>query len=154
MRHVALAYTPEGDGHEEAVTGKDPCGLIVQFQKHFTLKEARALLPELRSIFQDAHHRRDAVQKTDAELGERLKRTGTDTGGKEVSVLLMDMLQLNVQLRRLQEMGVQIKDFERGLVDFPHLREGREVFLCWELEEDDIEFWHDIDAGYSGREKL
>lgn len=127
---------------------------MYHFQKHFTLKEAQALLPELRSIFQDAHRRRDAVQKTDAELGERLQRTGAEAGGKEVSVLLMDMLQLNLQLRRLQEMGVQIKDFERGLVDFPHLRDGREVFLCWELNEDDIEFWHDIDAGYAGREKL
>jgi hypothetical protein len=51
-------------------------------------------------------------------------------------------------------MGVQIKDFERGLVDFPHIRDGREVFLCWELHEGDIEFWHDIDAGYTGRERL
>ena len=66
----------------------------------------------------------------------------------------MDMLQLNVQIRRLQDVGVQIKDFERGLVDFPHIRDGREVFLCWELSEDDIEFWHDIDAGYARRERL
>ncbi len=66
----------------------------------------------------------------------------------------MDMLQLNTQLRRIQEIGVQIKDFDRGLVDFPHLREGREVFLCWELDEDDITFWHDIDDGYAGREHL
>jgi hypothetical protein len=125
-----------------------------QFQKHFTLEEARALLPELRSIFQDAHRRRDIVLQTDTELGEDLKQTGADVGGEKVSGLLMDMLQLNVQLRRLQDMGVQIKDFERGLVDFPHIRDGREVFLCWELNEDDIEFWHDIDTGYAGRERL
>lgn len=124
------------------------------FQKHFTLEEARALLPELRSIFQDAHRRRDVVQQTDTELGQELKQTGADVGGEKVSGLLMDMLQLNVQLRRLQDMGVQIKDFERGLVDFPHIRDGREVFLCWELNEDDIEFWHDIDSGYAGRERL
>jgi len=124
------------------------------FQKHFTIEEARALLPELRSIFQDAHRRRDVVQQTDTELGEELKQTGTDVGGEKVSSLLMDMLQLNVQIRRLQDMGVQIKDFERGLVDFPHIRDGREVFLCWELNEDDIEFWHDIDSGYAGRERL
>ena len=51
-------------------------------------------------------------------------------------------------------MGVQVKDFDRGLLDFPHILDGREVFLCWELDEDDIEFWHDIDAGYAGRERL
>ena len=126
----------------------------MHFQKHFTLDEARALLPDLRRIFQDIYRRRDVVQKTDAELGKRLKQTGADVGGKKVSALLMDMLQLNQQLLRIQEMGVQIKDFDRGLVDFPHLREGREVFLCWELGEDDIEFWHDLDAGYAGRERL
>jgi hypothetical protein len=124
------------------------------FQKHFTLEEARALLPELRGIFRDAHRRRDVVQKADTELGKELKQTGAEVGGEKVSGLLMDMLQLNVQLRRLQEMGIQIKDFERGLLDFPHLRDGREVFLCWELDENDIEFWHDIDSGYSGRERL
>ena len=124
------------------------------FQKHFTLEEARALLPELRNMFRDAHRRLDVVQKVDKELGRELKQTGAEVGGEKVSGLLMDMLQLNTQLRRLQEMGVQIKDFERGLLDFPHLRDGREVFLCWELNEDDIEFWHDIDAGYAGRERL
>jgi hypothetical protein len=124
------------------------------FQKHFTIDEARAMLPELRSVFSDAHRRRDVVQKTDSELGKRLKETGADVGGEKVSGLLMDMLQLNTQLRRIQEMGVQIKDFDRGLIDFPHIRDGREVFLCWELDEDDIEFWHDIDCGYGGRERL
>ena len=124
------------------------------FKKHFTLEEARALLPELRRAFRDAHRRRDVVHQTDKELGETLEKTGSDVGGEKVSGLLMDMLQLNNQLRRLQEMGIQIKDFERGLLDFPHLRDGREVFLCWELDENDIEFWHDIDSGYSGRERL
>ena len=124
------------------------------FQKHFTIEEARALLPELRSIFRDAHRRREIVLQTDTELGKELKQTGADVGGEKVTGLLMDMLQLNVQIRRLQDMGVQIKDFERGLVDFPHIRDGREVFLCWELSEDDIEFWHDIDAGYARRERL
>ncbi len=125
-----------------------------QFEKHFTLEEARALLPELRGIFRDAHRRRDVVQKTDAELGHELKQSGAEVGGEKVSCLLMDMLQINVQLRRIQDLGVQIKDFDRGLVDFPHIRDGREVHLCWELEEDDIEFWHDIDTGYSARERL
>jgi hypothetical protein len=126
----------------------------VQFQKHFSVDEARALLPEIRRIFQDAHRRRDHMQKADAELGETSKRTGADLGGGKVSALLLDMLQLNLQLQHIQELGVQIKDFERGLVDFPHLRDGREVFLCWELDEDDIEFWHDLDTGYAGRERL
>ncbi len=124
------------------------------FAKHFSLAEARALLPELRQMFRDIHRRRDAVRQADEQLRERLKATGGDLGGKAVTALLLDWLQMNQQLRRVQSLGIQIKDFDRGLVDFPHLREGREVFLCWELDEDDIEFWHDVDTGYAGRERL
>jgi hypothetical protein len=52
-------------------------------------------------------------------------------------------------------MEVVLRDLERGLVDFPALRDGREVYLCWvEREEDTIDFWHDVDAGYAGREPL
>ena len=125
-----------------------------RFQKHFTLAEARALLPELRQLFRDIHRRRDAVRQADETLREQLVQTGGDLGGKMVAGLLLDLLQLNRQVRHIQALGILVKDFDRGLVDFPHLRDGREVFLCWELDEDDIEFWHEVDAGYAGRERL
>jgi hypothetical protein len=57
-------------------------------------------------------------------------------------------------LAEFQNREIVIKDLERGLVDFPAIIGGREVFLCWEKDEDDIEFWHDIDTGYAGRERL
>ena len=59
--------------------------------------------------------------------------------------------------RVVQEFGrreIQIKDVERGLIDFPALIGDKEVFLCWEEDDDDIEFWHDLDSGYAGRERL
>ena len=124
------------------------------YKKHFTVEEARELLPELRRIFKDAHSRRERARRSDENLGRLLRKTGADIGGEPVTDLLMDLQQMNAQLERVQKLGVQIKDFDRGLVDFPHIREGREVFLCWELEEDDIEFWHDLDTGYAGRERL
>ena len=126
----------------------------MRFQKHFTVEEARALLPELRQIFKDAHVRHQRVREADTKLGELQKKTGDDLGGPQVSGMFHDLLQMNAQLRRLEKLGVQVKEFDRGLIDFPHLREGREVFLCWELDEDDIEFWHDLDTGYAGRERL
>jgi hypothetical protein len=126
----------------------------MQFQKHFTLDEARALLPQLRAMLRDALRRRDRVLQADTALGAQLKESRGDVGGEAVTSLLMDLAQMNAQLRAVQALGVQIKDFDRGLLDFPHIREGREVFLCWELSEDDIEFWHDLDAGYAGRERL
>ena len=63
-------------------------------------------------------------------------------------------LELQRTLGELQAMDVVLRDLERGLVDFPALREGREVYLCWEAGEDAIEFWHDTDTGYGGRQPL
>ena len=126
----------------------------MQFQKHFTLEEARSLLPRLRQIFQDIHRRRDRIRDADDRLANAMRQTSADLGGRLVNGLLMDLLQLNGQLQRIQKMGVIVKDLDRGLLDFPSIRSGREVFLCWELDENDIEFWHDLDAGYAGRERL
>jgi hypothetical protein len=57
-------------------------------------------------------------------------------------------------LLEFQQREIQIKDLERGLLDFPAIIGGKEVFLCWEQDEEDIEYWHDLDAGYAGREHL
>jgi hypothetical protein len=127
---------------------------MYHFKKHFTLDEARALMPQLRQLFKELHDRRDRARKADEKLGGSLEKSGGDLGGPLVATMLTDYVEMNLEIQRLQSMGIQIKDFDRGLVDFPHLREGREVFLCWELDEDDIEFWHDIEAGYGGRERL
>ena len=125
-----------------------------QFEKHFTLEEARALLPTLREIFASIHNHKAILEASDVELSEELSRTGGDVGGKNVSNLVSAMLGLKDGLTRITNMGIQVKDLDRGLVDFPSMRGKREVFLCWELEEEDIEFWHDIEAGYAGRERL
>ncbi|MCX7915749.1 MAG: DUF2203 domain-containing protein [Verrucomicrobiae bacterium] len=125
-----------------------------RFQKHFTLEEARALLPKLRQLFRRLHRHRDAARELEAALGRRVRETGADLGGAEVSELIRHSAALMEAFRQIQSLGVLIKDIDRGLVDFPHLRHGEEVFLCWELNEDDIEYWHDLDAGYAGREPL
>ena len=77
-------------------------------------------------------------------------------GGIESGVAYAAVLtELTVQLSELETLGVQLKDFERGLVDFPSLRDGRVVLLCWQLGEgDELEWWHDVDAGFAGRTPL
>lgn len=124
------------------------------YRKHFSLEEARALLPELRRIFKDAHARRERARRADERLGKLIETTRSDIGGPPVSNLLMDLQQMQAQMERVEKLGVVVKDFDRGLLDFPSIHNGREVFLCWELDEEDIEFWHDLDAGYAGRERL
>ena len=125
-----------------------------QFSKHFTLDEARALLPELRRQFSAIHGSKKKIEEAETRLGGTLDETGGDAGGPEADKLARAMADLHAALHALSRRGIQIKDIERGLVDFPSIRDGREVFLCWELEEDDIEFWHDLEAGFAGRERL
>jgi hypothetical protein len=57
-------------------------------------------------------------------------------------------------VRQLEHLGVLVKDLDRGLVDFPALREGEEVLLCWEVGEDEVAFWHGIEEGFAGRKPL
>lgn len=125
-----------------------------QFKKHFQVEEARGLLGPLRRIFSSIHASRDRLIECEKKLGRRLDRMGGDIGGETVGDLMASMLAIHEGIRNITSRGIQIKDLDRGLVDFPHVRDGREVLLCWELEEDDIEFWHETDSGYAGRERL
>ena len=79
---------------------------------------------------------------------------GRDLGGPDVHGWIKSLAQLKILLAEFEQRDIQIKDVERGLVDFPAFRDGKEIFLCWEQGEEDIEFWHDLDAGYAGRERL
>jgi hypothetical protein len=65
------------------------------------------------------------------------------------------LTRFTLQIGELEGLGVQLKDFDRGLIDFPSLRDGRVVLLCWQLGEgDELEWWHDMDAGFGGRTPL
>jgi hypothetical protein len=124
--------------------------------KIFTVEEANALLPQVRVIvgkIQRAHRKiaryRDHAKKA-AEGAEQ--GGGGMSEGVAYAVLLTN---LTTQITALDTLGVQLKDFERGLVDFPSLRDGRVVLLCWQLGEgDELEWWHDVDAGFAGRTPL
>jgi hypothetical protein len=127
--------------------------MAYQFQKHYTLEEARALLPQLRKWLQKLDHFREQLHKYDKRLSALLA-PGCDAGGNLVNTWVRTITDMRELLAEFEEREIQIKDLERGLVDFPAIIGGREVFLCWEKDEDDIEFWHDLDTGFAGREKL
>jgi hypothetical protein len=127
---------------------------MAQFKKHFTLAEARALLPELRQVFAQAQACHARLQQADDILAKQAEQICTDRGGCDVNAMLRHLAEMKRFAGQLENLGVVVKDLDRGLVDFPHLRDGEEVFLCWELDEDDIEFWHPLETGYAGRERL
>jgi hypothetical protein len=124
-----------------------------QFNHHYTRDEARELLPQVRSWLREIQALQRELVRCENRLDSILSQ-GDDAGGPSVNENVRAVARLHQLTREFNEREIFIKDAERGLVDFPAIIGGREVFLCWELDEDDIEFWHDIDSGFSGRERL
>lgn len=124
----------------------------------FTLMEANALLPALVPILEELRERKATHDETRRALA-RLTPTMRGNGhGAEAAALERRLAEsaaaLAAGLRRVAGYGVEIKDLDHGLIDFPSPREGRVVFLCWRLGEGPIAFWHEVDAGFAGRSPL
>ena len=127
--------------------------MTYRFTRHYTREEARALLPEVRQWLQQLDELRQRLRALDEQLKAVLE-CGVDAGGEPVETWVRLIADIRVLLLEFQNREIQIKDVERGLIDFPAVIGGKEVFLCWEKDEEDVEFWHDLDAGYAGREPL
>ena len=123
------------------------------FSRHYSLAEAEELLPEIRIWFEALCGLRSRMADQIRFLDERI-RSGHDVGGKRLEEHIIALSGFYHTLREFSSRDIIIKDYDRGLVDFPHLRDGREVFLCWEKDEPGIGFWHELDSGYSGRKPL
>jgi hypothetical protein len=122
-------------------------------ERHFTREEANATLPKLRPLLQKLRDAKDLL--TDAEAHEALSDAAPGNGGGEAGVQVGEsFLEVRRILTTLQESGLVVRDIDRGLLDFPALIDGREVYLCWELDEDGVDHWHELDSGYGGREPL
>lgn len=129
---------------------------MAHFKKHFTIDEAREALPELGRRLIRINDLIAEVRKKQEEEGARtltiLRGNGkgpiiSDSGGPQKE-------EAQSMIEQIAADGIQIKDLQRGLVDFPHFLNGdpeHEVFLCWLLGEDTIEYYHEIDAGFAGR---
>jgi hypothetical protein len=124
-----------------------------RFTKHYTRDEAQDLLPQVRAWLKQLAHLHAELVKVEGRLGG-LMAPGCDLGGGLVNTRVRTIAGLQGVLLEFQSREIQLKDIDRGLVDFPALIGGREVFLCWEQGDDDIEFWHELDAGYAARERL
>jgi hypothetical protein len=124
--------------------------------KIFSVEEANALLPTVRDILrriQRAHTRLLSCREMAKQAAEAAEQGGGGmASGVRYAAILMELTTL---MGEIEALGVQLKDFTRGLVDFPSLRDGRMVLLCWQLGEGDtVEWWHGVDDGYAGRTPL
>jgi hypothetical protein len=128
---------------------------MMEDKKYFTVEEANRLIPQIKAIVEELRQgrRRLLNQRSTAEAIAH-KASGNGGGGDAATYLADYSQSAGRGLAQLQAMGVVLKDVERGLIDFPHWHEGREVYLCWEYGEDRINYWHETDSGYSGRQPL
>jgi len=128
--------------------------------RFFTVEEANLELSRLRQWLprlQTKRRRLDVVQQKLGELSLKAAANGNlleeevHSTQREVKRLTEEISKLMV---KINDLGCEIKDIDQGLVDFPSLREGREVYLCWRLGEPEVAFWHEPDAGFGGRRPL
>ena len=125
----------------------------MRHDRHYTLEEARAELGWVRERLAALRAARDRL--TDAEARDALADASpTNGGGRPGRQVGEAFLELRGGVAEFAERGIVLRDLDRGLIDFPALRDGREVYLCWIDGEDDIAFWHELDAGYAGRQEL
>ena len=127
--------------------------MTTRHDRHYTLDEARAELQWATgqlAAMRDARDRLTDAQAHEA-LTERSRGNGGGQPGRQVGEAFVE---LQAGLQAFDDRGIVLRDLVRGLIDFPAFRGEREVYLCWVDGEADIEFWHDLDAGYAGRQPL
>ena len=122
-------------------------------ERHFTVDEANGLLARVEAMLRSLREARNRL--TDVEAHEALVGAAPGNGGGEPGREVGEgFIAVRNLLGEITEIGIVLRDIDRGLIDFPAIREGREVYLCWELDEGPIEFWHELESGYGGREPL
>jgi hypothetical protein len=125
----------------------------VKHERHYTLEQANAALPWVAERIERLREAQALL--TEKEARDALSEAAPGNGGGEPGQVVSEgFLALRSGLAELEAMEIVLRDLERGLIDFPALREGREVYLCWVEGEDEIGFWHELEAGYAGRQPL
>ena len=139
-----------------------PAKPLVQVNpRNFTLEEANRTLPLLKMIVGDIVRQSrlvDTLQQRVARVTRDRRRASDDPYSEELaqtqSELDTEGEKLQSYVEELRSLGVELKDDKIGLCDFLSLMNGREVYLCWRLGEPEVQFWHDLDAGFAGRQKI
>jgi hypothetical protein len=120
----------------------------------FTLAEAQNVLPKLRSLLQEIGEVWRRIRELEPEV-QKARENAPFDGYSQYGVIYVESVSLLMFLiHQIKDMGVHLKDADRGLCDFPYMRNGRVVYLCWQLGEENISYWHDIETGFASREPL
>ena len=126
----------------------------------FTVEDANLLIPHVRELveFMQARKRElDGLDREIAQVEDTARGNGHEGAGKLNELRRRALIaagMIEAKMANLRGIGCELKGIEQGLVDFPTEREGRIVYLCWQLGEDVIAFWHELHAGFAGRQPL
>jgi hypothetical protein len=125
----------------------------------FTVEEARALLPEVREIAESMREHKREFEQQQSLLKDAGRHAAGNGHGSPDALSAQTAAERQVQeiqnrIEQLAQMGVEVKGIDEGLVDFPSMRDGRVVYLCWRVGEPDILYWHEVQAGFRGRQPL
>lgn len=121
---------------------------------YYTPTEANQALATVRPMLAEMIKIGEKIRDHQPELWDMVQKSAGNGGNPKLSKLLTDFDRLDFLLHQIQDMGIEVKDLTIGLIDFVALRDGREVYLCWKYGEDSIQFWHEIEAGFSGRQVI
>jgi hypothetical protein len=124
-------------------------------RRSYSIEEANALMPQVRAVLLQLAVEQRRMDNVHAEMHRRLAGNGDPASAAEAGRLERDTAGIAEGMRTLvtllEELGVQLRDVDMGLVDFPGERDGRPVWLCWRLSDPTVAFWHGIDEGYATR---
>ena len=122
--------------------------------RYFTVEHANDALISLRPVVERILELRQSILERQPEIWPALQKAFGNGGSQVASQAAMEFASLDAMIRKIHASGALLKDVNQGLLDFPYLRDGREVYLCWRFNEESVQFWHEKDAGFAGRRAL
>jgi len=122
--------------------------------RYFTLSEANQALQNIRPWMDEVQTIRSEILAHQPEIWSVMEKSAGNGGNPTLSRMVKTFDRLDALIHNIQDTGVIIKDINTGLLDFPAIKDEREVYLCWQYGEDDIAFWHEIEDGFAGRQSI
>lgn len=123
-------------------------------KRYFTVEEANACIPKIKPDIFALQEIREELEKLHGELKPFIESIPSNGGHKKTLSFMHAGDEFRQIVKRIESHGCHLKGLDPPLLDFPHIRDGKEVYLCWRYGEDEIRFWHEIDSGFAGRKPL
>jgi hypothetical protein len=126
--------------------------------RYFGIDEANGLVSDVRPVLEELRDDRERVAEVQAVLQRERENNGSGEHAEQLSQREQEVRdivrRMQLDVAQIDAWGITLRDIPSGLIDFPALANGRPIWLCWRLGEDDIEWWHETNVGFDGRQPL